>query len=121
MIVDHRRAPTHGAGRRIEPETVDPSAVVRPDVTSMLTSLVDALETTRPITVGTVAYVPKFSTARWTGRSCAGRGQAYGADRSNILVGPFSLHAVSYGRTSHTPPIVHPSRPGASMQKASKA
>ncbi|ROP44210.1 hypothetical protein [Streptomyces sp. PanSC9] len=59
LIVDHRRGPTHGAVRRIEPEAVDPSAVVWPDVTSMFTSLIDALETARPITVGTVAYIPR--------------------------------------------------------------
>ncbi|MFJ8033573.1 hypothetical protein [Streptomyces sp. NPDC096032] len=59
LIVDHRRGPLHGAVRRIEPEAVDPSAVVWPGVTSMFTSLVDALEAARPITVGTVAYLPR--------------------------------------------------------------
>lgn len=59
LIVDHRQGATHGAVRRIEPDAVDPSAVVWPSVTAMFTSLVEALETARPVAVGTVVYVPR--------------------------------------------------------------
>ncbi|MFF1765779.1 hypothetical protein [Streptomyces sp. NPDC058249] len=59
LIVDHRRGPTHGAVRRIEPDAVDPSAVVWPSVSAMFTSVIEALETARPITLGTVAYVSR--------------------------------------------------------------
>ncbi|MGA5036573.1 hypothetical protein ACPCA8_05870 [Streptomyces capoamus] len=60
LIIDHRQGPTHGAVRRIEPDLVDPCAVVWPSVRDMFTSVVEALEAARPVTVGTVAYVPRL-------------------------------------------------------------